>query len=120
MLVYRTYSDAISHGVASEGPKIMRTAVVKSWRGVKQQILKLMAVFIEKCTEDALLQQKFLPPMLDAVLANYQENHPLARDAEVLALLTVIMNRLEGGIAPLIPRIFDTVFECTVMMIREN
>lgn len=120
LLVYRTYSEAISQAVASEGPKVTRTHMVKSWRSVKQEILKLVSVFVKSCSDPALLQDKFLPPMFNAVLVDYNANHPLARDAEVLALLAGIVDKMELGIAHQLPHIFDTVFECTIEMIREN
>lgn len=120
LLVYRTYSVAISQAVAEEGPKVTRTSLVKSWRSVKQEILNLLSVFVQGTTDPAMMQEKYLPEMLGAVLVDYNENHPLARDAEVLALLTTIIKTMKSDIGHLLPRIFDTVFDCTVEMIREN
>jgi len=37
----------------------------------------------------------FVPPLLDAVLLDYQRNVPVAREPEVLSTMEVIVNKLE-------------------------
>jgi exportin-1 len=37
----------------------------------------------------------FIPPLLEAVLIDYQNNIPDARDPEVLSLMCVIINRFK-------------------------
>jgi exportin-1 len=118
--VYRFYSDAISQAVATGGSRVTTSAVVRGWRSVKQETLRLFSIFIQKSKDTGLLQRKFILPMLDAVLSDYNANIPEAREAEVLALLTTIINQLKDEITPQIPRIFEAIFECTVLMIREN
>lgn len=39
----------------------------------------------------------FIPPLLDAVLLDYQRNVPAAREPEVLSTMASIVNRLEVG-----------------------
>ena len=36
-----------------------------------------------------------VPPLLEAVLGDYQSSNPLARDAEVLGLFATVVNRLQ-------------------------
>lgn len=62
----------------------------------------------------------FVPPLLDAVLLDYQKNVPYAREPEVLSTMASIVNKLEGHITQSIPQIFDAVFECTLDMINKN
>ena len=37
----------------------------------------------------------FVPPLLDAILLDYQRNVPVAREPEVLSTMEVIVNKLE-------------------------
>jgi len=39
--------------------------------------------------------ENFVPPLLDAVLLDYQRNVPVAREPEVLSTMEVIVNKLE-------------------------
>ncbi|KAG7250492.1 hypothetical protein CRUP_027095, partial [Coryphaenoides rupestris] len=64
--------------------------------------------------------ENFVPPLLDAVLIDYQRNVPAAREPEVLSTMATIVNKLGGHITGEIPQIFDAVFECTLNMINKN
>ena len=61
----------------------------------------------------------FVPPLLEAVLIDYQRNVPAARDPEVLSTMATIVNKLGAHITTEIPKIFDAVFECTLNMINK-
>lgn len=63
--------------------------------------------------------ENFVPPLLDAVLIDYQRNVPAAREPEVLSTMATIVNKLGGHITGEIPQIFDAVFECTLNMINK-
>lgn len=63
--------------------------------------------------------ENFVPPLLDAVLIDYQRNVPAAREPEVLSTMAIIVNKLGGHITAEIPQIFDAVFECTLNMINK-
>lgn len=63
--------------------------------------------------------ENFVPPLLDAVLIDYQRNVPAAREPEVLSTMATIVNKLGGHITSEIPQIFDAVFECTLNMINK-
>jgi hypothetical protein len=43
--------------------------------------------------------ENFIPPLLDAVLLDYQRNVPAAREPEVLSTMATIVNRLEVGLS---------------------
>lgn len=65
--------------------------------------------------------QNFIPPLLDAVLLDYQRTTiPGAREAEVLSAMTTIVHKLEAHITSEVPKIFDAVFECTLDMINKD
>lgn len=65
--------------------------------------------------------ENFIPPLLDAVLLDYQKtNVHCAREPEVLSAMATIVNKLEAHITTEVPKIFDAVFECTLEMINKD
>ena len=63
--------------------------------------------------------ENFVPPLLEAVLIDYQRNVPAAREPEVLSTIATIVNKLGAHITGEIPKIFDAIFECTLNMINK-
>ena len=59
-------------------------------RTIKKEILKFIETYIQKAEDLPYL----IPPLLDAILIDYQQNVEPARDAEVLAVMSVIVSRL--------------------------
>merc|ERR1712168_1235990 len=63
----------------------------------------------------------FIPPMLEAVLADYHKcTVPEAREPEVLSTMAIVVNKLKTHMTSTIPKIFDAVFECTLEMINKD
>lgn len=48
--------------------------------------------------------QNFIPPLLEAVLGDYRNNIPPARDPEVLSLMAMIINKLQVSALPVYVR----------------
>jgi exportin-1 len=48
-----------------------------------------------------VLTNNFIPPLLEAVLIDYKNNIPDARDPEVLSLMCVIINKFKVRLPPL-------------------
>ena len=63
-------------------------------RTVKKEILKLMETYIKKAEDLDAVNANFMPPLLDAILGDYNRNVPPARDAEVLNTMATITTRL--------------------------
>ena len=57
------------------------------------------------------MKENFIPPLLDAVLYDYQRNIPAAREPEVLSTMSYIVIRLDSHITPSVPLILDAVFQ---------
>jgi exportin-1 len=89
-LVALSLSDAfsIAGDVATKTPK------VRQLRTVKKEILKLMETYIRKAEDLEAVNANFIPPLLDAILGDYNANVPTARDAEVLNVMATITSRL--------------------------
>lgn len=65
--------------------------------------------------------ENFIPPLLDAVLIDYQRTSvPSAREPEVLSAMGTIVHKLGCHITSEVPKIFDAVFECTLEMINKD
>jgi len=128
LTVYRVYSETISQGGVALGVQY-----IKQMRIVKRDVLQLVHTFVEKSAmliqqgcfgskEQARqeLAQRFLPPLLGPVLADYRSNVPQARDAEVLDLIAAFACALPAEISCELNRIFEMVFECTLEMIKTD
>ncbi|EGG21695.1 hypothetical protein DFA_01581 [Cavenderia fasciculata] len=112
--VYRAYSDYLTKHPQE------RSTLTKNLKTAKKETLKLLQTFIEKSEDKSLIYNNFIGPLLDAVLGDYQTNLPETREPEVLSLLSTIVNSLKQLIHPDIPKILESVFECTLNMITTN
>merc|ERR1719431_2012205 len=90
-------------------------------RVVKKETLKLISEWVN-CTDDPqIVMTSFLPPLLEAVLLDYQRTKvPAARDAEVMSTMATFVNTLKTSIESHVPQIFDALFECTLSMINKD
>ncbi|CAE6441847.1 unnamed protein product [Rhizoctonia solani] len=118
--LYKAVSTLISEQVAKDGPVATRTPKVRSLRTIKKEILKLMETYVKKAEDLDTLYANFIPPLLEAVLGDYNRNVPHARDAEVLNVMATVTSRLQGLLTPQVPAILDAVFECTLEMISKD
>lgn len=118
--VYKVMSENVSSAIATNGENVTKQPLIKSMRTVKRETLKLISGWVSRSNDPIMVAENFVPPLLDAVLLDYQRNVPAAREPEVLSTMATIVNRLEGNITKDIPQIFDAVFECTLDMINKN
>jgi exportin-1 len=118
--VYKVMSENVSSAIAANGENVTKQPLIKSMRTVKKETLKLISVWVSRSNDNQVVAENFVPPLLDAVLIDYQRNVPTAREPEVLSTMATIVNKLEGHITKDIPQIFDAVFECTLDMINKN
>ena len=67
---------------------------VRGLRTVKKEILKLVNVYVDKADDLEMVHNTLVPKLLEAVLNDYKRNVPDAREAEVLNVMTTIINKL--------------------------
>ena len=67
---------------------------VRGFRTIKKEILKLIDNYVQKADDHEMVNTNIVPPLLDAVLVDYNRNVPDARDAEVLNVMTTIITKL--------------------------
>lgn len=119
--VYKVMSENITAAITHHGEQVTRQPLIKSMRVVKKETLKLIANWVERSNDPQMVLENFIPPMLEAVLADYQRCAvPSAREPEVLSVMATVVNKLKHHITPEIPKIFDAVFECTLEMINKD
>jgi exportin-1 len=92
--LYKAVSGIISDEVAKNGLIATKTPKVRALRTIKKEILKLMESYIKKAEDLEAIHANFIPPLLDAILGDYNRNVPPARDAEVLNVMGTVTNRL--------------------------
>jgi exportin-1 len=67
---------------------------VRGLRTIKKEILKLINTYVEKADDLEMIHNNIVPKLLEAVLIDYKNNVPDAREAEVLNVMTTIVNKL--------------------------
>ena len=123
-----------------------RTPKIRGLRTIKKEILKLVDTYVEKADDLQMVNDSMVPPLLDAILLDYQRNVPNARDAEVLNVVTTIVHKLHVRLIPgkwlssvgepfpkaayandvqnlmddKIAPIMESIFECTLDMINKD
>lgn len=119
--VYKVMSENITAAITHNGEQVTKQPLIKSMRVVKKETLKLISCWVERSTDPQMVLENFIPPMLEAVLADYQRCAvPSAREPEVLSVMACVVNKLRSHITSNIPQIFDAVFECTLEMINKD
>ncbi|KAJ2352369.1 Karyopherin transporter, partial [Coemansia sp. RSA 2618] len=119
--LYKAVSEIISSCVARDGAIATKYANVRAMRTIKKEALRLVETYVKHCDgEVAAVNENMVPPLLEAVLADYAQNVPPARDAEVLKTVNTITGALGGLMTDKIPIVFDSLFESTINMINQD
>lgn len=122
--VYKVYSERISSAVQQQGAIATQMSLIRTMRSAKKEVLRLLITFIDKSgppeADPRAVAQGFIPPVLDPILGDYQRNIAGARDPEVLALFATVVQKLKANVINDVPRIMESIFECTLQMITAN
>ncbi|PYI33784.1 nuclear transport receptor [Aspergillus indologenus CBS 114.80] len=118
--MYRASSQLINNAVAQDGEIATKTPKVRGLRTIKKEILKLIDTYVQKADDLEMVNASMVPPLLEAVLVDYNHNVPDAREAEVLSVMTTIIHKLHNLMEDKVPMIMESVFECTLEMINKD
>ena len=118
--LYRAVSSMISVQVANDGLIATKTPKVRGLRTIKKEILKLVEIYISKSRNLDDVVKVLVEPLLNAVLEDYMNNVPDARDAEVLNCMTTVVHKVGHMIPQGVILILQSVFECTLNMINKD
>lgn len=120
LALYRFVSGIISARVEAEGLIATKTPMVRGLRAVKKDILRLIDTYIRRADDLEAVNANIIPSLLDAILGDYHNNIPAARDAEVLNVMATITTRLGALLTDKIAPVLDAVFEPTLSMINQD
>jgi exportin-1 len=120
LLIYQHMSQYIAKMIAAHGEQAVKTPLIKSMRLVKREALHLIGLWISMSDNPEVVMQNFIPPLLEAVLGDYQNSIPQARDEQVLATMVKIVKKLQGNITGSVLDIFGAIFESTISMITQD
>ena len=95
--VYKVMSENVSSAIGSNGEGVTKQPLIKSMRTVKRETLRLISSWVKSSNDGQMVADNFVPPLLEAVLLDYQRNVPEAREPEVLSTMATIVNKLEVG-----------------------
>ncbi|KAG9012886.1 Karyopherin transporter [Tulasnella sp. 427] len=121
--LYKEVSTIINNMIALPGANVSvvtRMPKVRGLRTIKREVLKLVECYIKKAEDLEAIAANLSPPLLDAVLGDYNRNYPEARDAEVLNVMTTIMSRMGSLLTHQVPPIMEAVFDPTLSMITRD
>jgi exportin-1 len=118
--LYKALSGFLMEAVAAGGEVVLQTTAAKGMRAVKKELLLLVSTYLMRADDTRSVAEHFFPPLLDPVLGDYSKSPPIAKDPEVLNLMTEAISKLRGELTPEVPRILSAVFECTLQMITVN
>lgn len=71
-----------------------KTPKVRGLRTIKKEVLKLIDTYVKVADDLQAVKDNMIPPLFEAVLSDYKANIDVARDAEVLNVMTTIVKRL--------------------------
>ena len=74
----------LTGNIATKMPK------VRGLRTIKKEILKLISTYVDKADDLEMVHERLVPDLLQAVLLDYQNNVPDAREAEVLNVCWIL------------------------------
>lgn len=147
LTMYRASSQLIDEAVQRDGNIATKMPKTRGLRTIKKEILKLINTYVDKADDLEMIHSSIVPKLLEAVLLDYKSNVPDAREAEVLNVMTSIINKLhvrwnshpsqdavclsrevvepiltilQGMMEDQIMNIMDSVFECTLDMINKD
>lgn len=118
--LYKAVSELVSDTIVSQGNIATKTPRIRALRTIKKEVLRLIEVYVACADDLESVKSNLIPPLFEAVLADYNRNVPDARDAEVLNMMSAIVARLGGLITEQVPIVMDAVFECTLNMINRD
>jgi len=68
---------------------------IRDLKSVRKEILILMGAFVSRAEDLDIVLYRLTPPLLDAILDDYNASVAYAREAEVLRILDILVTKLE-------------------------
>eukprot|EP00043_Microstomoeca_roanoka_P007734 m.74794 g.74794 ORF g.74794 m.74794 type:complete len:1091 (+) comp13950_c3_seq3:137-3409(+) len=120
LMLYVAMSNNISLAVAPGGDVITSQPIVRSMRSVRKDILRVLEVLYQRVDNSLDTLEGLTPTILEAILPEYSQSPPAARESGVLNVIGVAISRMKDAAIPFMGEIFNTIFEPTLDMIKED
>lgn len=120
MLLYTAVLKMISDAVAKDGQIATKHVRVRALRTIKKEILHMVEVYVAEASNKEEVVRNLVPPLFGAILADYKENVPDARDLEVLVCLTAVVLRVGELIPDGVLQVIENVIGTTLAMINTD
>lgn len=99
--LYKVMSEKIAVAISKNGEGVMKQPIIRSMRGVKKEILKLINEWVTASEDYQVVLESFIPNLLDAILLDYKMCQvPSAREPEVLSTMSTVVKKLEVNYTP--------------------
>jgi exportin-1 len=118
--LYTGLSAEIVRAFAEQGEAARGIHQVKLMRTAKKEILKTVEYFIASAEDLDFVANQCIPQLFRAILSDYTESVPIARDPQVLAVVTAAVKVLKGHLSDGIATILGALFDSTAELIVTN
>ena len=121
--MYKAVSSQINQLVQSEGEHSLNKAQAKAMMCLRREVLRLVHCYIEKNDDPNHVLNNVIGPLLSPdveFLLDFNRNHPLTREPEVLSLLAIMVTSLKGNFNQFVAPVMGAVFDVTIQMISVN
>lgn len=123
--IYQLYSNRILQELQMHGSQRIKHTDVKVLHLSKRETLHLLETFVDMAAQEGPQYRKdivenLLGELLEPVLHDYKNNTPATRDHEVLSLLSTLIMRLDTNMSPILPKILEYIFDCTLEMLKAD
>jgi len=127
MALYSGYAQLMhSYYSAPQNSAVPRSAApdeIKLMSTLKAEILQLFETLVTKGSckgEHEQIASQLVPAFLDAVLTDYSNCSDVFREASCLNVCSALIERLDDKMAEFIPKMFGTLFQITLDMIKDS
>jgi len=95
---------------------------IKAMSILKSEILQLFETFVSKSMkmDHEQISKQFVPQFLEAILTDYQNCTNLYKEYSCLNVCSALIECLDSRMTEYIPKIFGTLFQITLDMIKES
>ncbi|KAH8549901.1 nuclear export factor CRM1 [Umbelopsis sp. PMI_123] len=118
--LYELCNQIMDAQIAEKGAMAVKLPKVRSVRGIKKDILKLFERYVRTAEDLESLAEDVLPNIMNVSLCHYRSTIEEARDAEVLNMAAVVVDRVGPILLMKIPCVLQCLFESTLTMISKD
>ncbi|CAO3673608.1 unnamed protein product [Umbelopsis vinacea] len=118
--LYEAANQVMNAQIAEKGDMAVKLPKVRAVRGIKKDILKLFERYVRTAEDLEALTESVIPGILNAALCDYRCSIDDTREAEVLHMTAVMIDRVGPLLTPKVSCILDCLFDSTLSMITKD